>query len=78
MKKIIVLLALTLAGCSSLYLDTSDLLRDQNKENLKKLSVGQPKELVMDLMGRDPSKAFSCGSTIPTAPKFSRQGQQNL
>lgn len=56
MKKIIVLLSLILAGCSSLYLDTSDLLRDQNKENLKKLSVGQPKLLVMELMGTDPSK----------------------
>ena len=58
MKKMIVLLTLILAGCSTLYLDTSDLLRDQNKENLKKLSVGQPKNLVMDLMGRDPSKGI--------------------
>jgi len=56
MKKFIVLLSLILAGCSSLYLDTSDLLRDQNKENLKKLSAGQPKNLVMELMGTDPSK----------------------
>jgi Protein of unknown function (DUF3192) len=56
MKRIIILLSLILASCSSIYLDTSDLLRDQNKENLKKLSVGQPKNLVMDIMGRDPSK----------------------
>jgi hypothetical protein len=56
MKRIIILLSLILAGCSSIYLDTSDLLRDQNKENLKKLSVGQPKNLVMELMGTDPSK----------------------
>jgi hypothetical protein len=40
MKRIIILLSLILAGCSSIYLDTSDLLRDQNKENLKKLSAG--------------------------------------
>jgi len=56
MKRIIIFLSLILASCSSIYLDTSDLLRDQNKENLKKLSVGQPKNLVMDIMGRDPSK----------------------
>jgi hypothetical protein len=56
MKKLIILLSLIVIGCSSIYLDTSDLLRDQNKENLKKLSVGQPKNLVMDIMGRDPSK----------------------
>ena len=56
MKTIIVTLVLALSGCSSIYLDTSDLLRDQNKENLKKLSIGQPKELVMDLMGKEPSK----------------------
>lgn len=46
-----------MAGCSSFYLDTSDLLRNQNKENLNKLSVGQPKKLVMELMGTDPSKS---------------------
>jgi hypothetical protein len=56
MKRIIILLSLIVSGCSSIYLDTSDLLRDQNKENLKKLSAGQPKNLVMEIMGKDPSK----------------------
>ena len=56
MNKLIVSLVLILSGCSNIYLDTSDLLRDQNKENLRKLSVGQPKDLVMDLMGKEPSK----------------------
>ena len=54
-KKIIPILLL-LAGCSNLYLDPSDPLRIQNKENAQKLSVGMSKQVAMEIMGTDPAK----------------------
>jgi hypothetical protein len=56
MKRIIVSLALWISGCSNFYLDTSDLLRAQNTANLAKLTVGLRKEVVMEMMGMEPSK----------------------
>lgn len=56
MKKIILALVLILAGCSNIYLDTSDLLRAQNTGNLAKLTVGLGKETVMEMMGTEASK----------------------
>ena len=56
MKRIIIMLLLMLAGCSNFYLDTSELLRTQNAENIKKLSIGMRKDVVMELMGTEPSK----------------------
>jgi hypothetical protein len=56
MKKIIVTLVLVLSGCSNIYLDTSDLLRAQNTENLAKLTVGLRKEVAMEMMGTEASK----------------------
>lgn len=56
MKKIIVALVLVLSACSNIYLDTTDLLRTQNAENLKKLSVGMKKEVAVEIMGTEPSK----------------------
>ncbi len=56
MKRLIVSLFLIMSGCSNIYLDTSDLLRDQNTENLKKLAVGLKKGVVMEMMGTEPSK----------------------
>lgn len=56
MKKIIIALVLILSGCSNIYLDTSDLLRAQNTENLRKLSVGLEKKLAVEIMGTEPSK----------------------
>ncbi len=50
------LLIFVLTGCGNFYLDTSDLLRTQNAENIKKLSVGMRKDVVMELMGTEPSK----------------------
>jgi hypothetical protein len=58
MKKIIVALVLILSGCSNIYLDTSDLLRAQNTENLAKLTAGLGKETVMEVMGTEPSKGI--------------------
>lgn len=48
MKNIIVALLLVLAGCSNIYLDTSDLLRARNAEGLAKLTAGMGKETVME------------------------------
>ncbi|MHB1141134.1 MAG: DUF3192 domain-containing protein [Sulfuricaulis sp.] len=56
MKKIILALVLILAGCSNIYLDTSDLLRAQNTANLAKLTAGLGKETVMEMMGTEASK----------------------
>lgn len=56
MKTIIVSLVVVLSGCSNIYLDTSDLLRAQNTENLAKLTVGLRKEVAMEIMGTEPSK----------------------
>lgn len=58
MKKIFVALLLLLTGCSSFYLDTSDLLRERNTANLAKLAVGQSREVVMEIMGTQPSKSL--------------------
>lgn len=54
------ILAMTviLAACSNFYLDTADLLRDANRENLKKLSIGMPKSTAMEVMGTEPSKGL--------------------
>jgi hypothetical protein len=56
MKKIIVASVLLLSGCSSFYLDTSDLLRTQNTENLAKLTAGLRKAVAMEMMGTEPSR----------------------
>jgi hypothetical protein len=56
MKRAVIPLLLVLAGCGNFYLDTSDLLRTQNAENIRKLTVGMRKEVVMQLMGTEPSK----------------------
>jgi hypothetical protein len=56
MKNIIVALLLVLAGCSNIYLDTSDLLRARNTEGLAKLTAGLGKVTVMEMMGTEPSK----------------------
>ena len=56
MKIIIVALLLVLAGCSNIYLDTSDLLRERNTGSLAKLTAGLGKETVMEMMGTEPSK----------------------
>lgn len=56
MKKIIVSLVLVVSGCSNMYLDTSDLLRAHNTENLGKLSVGLKKQVAVEIMGTEPSK----------------------
>jgi len=56
--KIIISLVLLLSGCSNFYLDTSDLLRTQNTENLKKLTVGLRLEVAKELMGTEPSKSL--------------------
>ena len=58
MKKIFALLLLILAGCSNIYLDTSDLLRAQNAGNLRKLSVGLRQDVVVETMGTEPSKSL--------------------
>jgi Protein of unknown function (DUF3192) len=52
----ILVTALALAACSNFYLDTTSTLRDANKANLKKLSVGMKKPTVMEVMGTEPSK----------------------
>jgi hypothetical protein len=56
MKNLIVASALVLAGCSNIYLDTSDLLRARNTEGLAKLTVGLRKEVAMEMMGTEASK----------------------
>lgn len=54
----IAVLVLTLSACSTFYLDSSDLLRDANKENLKRLAVGMDKTTAMQTMGTEPSKSL--------------------
>lgn len=56
MKKIIAASLLAVSACSNIYLDTSDLLRTQNTENLAKLTVGLRKEVAVEMMGTEPSK----------------------
>lgn len=56
MKSLVVSLFLIMTGCSNIYLDTSDLLREQNTDGLKKLAVGLNKNVAMELMGTEPSK----------------------
>ena len=58
MKRIIIPLVFILAGCSNFYLDTSDLLRTHNSETIKKLTVGMHQDVVMELMGTEPSKSL--------------------
>ncbi|MFL6654624.1 MAG: DUF3192 domain-containing protein [Sulfurifustis sp.] len=52
------LVAFCLGGCAKFYLDTADLLRQSNAENLKLLSPGMEKERVMKVMGTEPSKSL--------------------
>lgn len=49
-------LALALAACSNFYVDPADMMRESNRENLKKLSVGMEKQVAMDTMGTEPSR----------------------
>ena len=44
-------LTLLLTACNTFYVDTADLLRDGNKENLKKLSVGMDNNLRCSQVG---------------------------
>jgi|SRR3989344_493397 len=57
MRKIIPIL-LVLAGCSNFYLESSDLLRAQNKEYVQKLSTGMRKDVAKEIMGTDPAKGL--------------------
>jgi Protein of unknown function (DUF3192) len=52
----ILAIVLVLAACSNFYVDTASSLREANKQNLKKLSVGMQKPTVMEIMGTEPSK----------------------
>lgn len=52
----ILAIAVALAACSNFYVDTASSLREANKQNLKKLSVGMQKPTVMEIMGTEPSK----------------------
>jgi len=49
---------LVLAGCSNFYLESSDLLRAQNKEYVQKLSTGMRKDVAKEIMGTDPAKGL--------------------
>lgn len=49
-------LALMLSACSSFYIDPADMLRETNRENLKKLAVGMEKETAVQTMGTEPSR----------------------
>jgi hypothetical protein len=51
-------LLIILGGCSTFYLDTADLLRANNLENISKLSPGMDKALVMRTMGTEPSRSI--------------------
>lgn len=50
--------AILLSGCSSLYLEPGELLRTQNAANINKLSAGMNQATVMELMGQDPAKGL--------------------
>ena len=54
----VLVISVALVACSSFYLDTADILRDANKHNLKKLSVGMEKSTAMEVMGTEPSKGL--------------------
>ncbi len=52
----ILALAAALAACSSFYIDPADMMRESNRDNLKKLSVGMEKATAMETMGTEPSR----------------------
>lgn len=54
----ILAISIALAACSSFYVDPADSLRDANKENLKKLSVGMEKTTALQVMGTEPSRGL--------------------
>lgn len=54
----ILAISIVLAACSSFYVDPADSLRDANKENLKKLSVGMEKTTALQVMGTEPSRGL--------------------
>lgn len=54
----ILAISIALASCSSFYVDPADSLRDANKENLKKLSVGMEKATALQVMGTEPSRGL--------------------
>ncbi len=56
MKRLIIPLLFILAGCNNFYLDTSDLLRTHNVDTVKKLSIGMRQDVVMEMIGTEPSK----------------------
>lgn len=60
MKKhrLIWVIAVWVAGCSTFYLDSADLLREANTENLKRLAPGMDKAVVVQIMGTEPSKSL--------------------
>ena len=76
MKQVIILLALCIfiAGCATL-----DSVRNENRENINKLSVGITKEQVQDIMGTETKSAgapllvnvMSLGAAITHSQKIS-------
>lgn len=48
--------AMNVVACSNFYVDTADILRDANKQNLKKLTLGMEKQSAMATMGTEPSR----------------------
>ncbi len=54
----LLLVAVLLTGCSSLYLEPGELLRTENAANIKKLTVGMSQATVVELMGREPAKGL--------------------
>lgn len=52
------MVVLCVGACSSFYLDTADLLRQSNAENVKLLAPGMEKERAMKIMGTEPSKSL--------------------
>lgn len=52
----ILALSVALASCSNFYVDPADMMRESNRENLKKLSLGMEKATAMETMGTEPSR----------------------
>ena len=57
------LLASTLAGCSTLMIDSFEQLRENNKKNIAQLALGMPRAQVEKLMG-DASAGGKAGDIV--------------
>ena len=57
-KSLVLLLSLACASCGTFYMDTADLLREQNTQALKRLAPGMDKGTVTQIMGTEPSKSL--------------------